>query len=106
MRELNAGDMAVIQDTVRILAGNDPAPDVKIGAMKLIMVERALVGWSLEVSCTPSSIRNLDPRVFEAIFKIINGGDEAATEAPDFPEEQSSSDRPSSLPTDPSPPTP
>jgi hypothetical protein len=95
LRELNAGDMATIQDTVRVTSeGDEVSPELRIGAMKLAMVTAAVVSWTLEVPATPNSIRALDSTVFEAIFKIVNGG----TGTPLG--KQSSNGKPTNLPTE------
>lgn len=73
LRPLNAGDRAALEDTIRMEAG-DSNPQVLLGTMRRLTVERALVGWSLEVSPTPETIKSLNPDVFEQIFEHVNMG--------------------------------
>jgi len=78
VRALNSGDQAVIQDSIKMSIGDNPEPDIKIGAFRLLMVERALVSWSLDLPVSPNTIRQLEPSVFEQIFNIVNGSEEEA----------------------------
>jgi hypothetical protein len=73
IRELNAGDQAAIQDSIRMRVGDNPEPEIRIGAFKLLMVEKALVSWSLDLGVSPSTIRQLTPAVFEQVFDHVNG---------------------------------
>jgi hypothetical protein len=72
IRKLNAGDTAAIQDTIRMTLGEKPDAEFKLGEFRLLMVERALVAWSLPKPVTPMTIRALEPDVFEQIFNIVN----------------------------------
>lgn len=69
---LNAGDQVAIQDSIRMQIGEDASPEARIGSLKLLIVERALVGWSLDVAPTRNTIERLNPEVFEQIFQLAN----------------------------------
>lgn len=73
--ELNAGDLVGIQDSIRVTQdeNDDMSPEFLLGTMKMLQVEKALVGWSLDGTPTANTIANLDPRVFEQIATIVNG---------------------------------
>jgi hypothetical protein len=79
LRQLDAGAQAEIQDTlvVRLAQeagqGEDVDVDVqaKMGTLKLITVEKAIVRWTLPVDVTPAVIRQLHPKVLEQIFTAI-----------------------------------
>jgi hypothetical protein len=82
LRPLNAGDRAELEDTVQIEAGEQredgeeavPRTTVRMGLMKLLTVERAVVEWGLPVSPTRETIRRLDPEVLDAIFALVSFG--------------------------------
>lgn len=69
LRPLNAGDTAAFSDTIAMTMGEEPS--IRLGSLRLMMVERAVVSWSLEVAPSRSTIERLDPRVFEQIFQAI-----------------------------------
>jgi hypothetical protein len=79
IRPLNAGDQVAIQDTIRVLIGDEAEPEVNIGTMKLLIVERALAGWSLDLALNRNTISALKPEIFEQIYRLANGGEPTAS---------------------------
>lgn len=82
LRPLDAGDRAELQDTMRMeLAaeeGSDEGritPEMKMGSMRMLTVERAVVSWTLPgPGPTRASVRSLHPDVFEKIFESVQWG--------------------------------
>jgi hypothetical protein len=74
LRRFDAGARAVLEDTVRLTAGEDATAEVLLGTMRLITVEQAIVTWTLPVSPTKDSIRKLQPKVFDQIYAAIDVG--------------------------------
>lgn len=70
IRQLNAGDVASIHDSIRL--STDAEPEVKLGAFRFAMVEAALVSWSLPEDLTPNTLRQLEPIVFDQIYQAVN----------------------------------
>lgn len=86
LRPLNAGDQAMFSDTIAMTG--DQEPSVRLGSLRLLMVERAIVSWTLDVSPTRASIEQLTIPVFEQIFEAVNAG-----ESPPLDEKPSQSKR-------------
>ena len=74
LRPLTAGDVAVLNE-IRLNAGGGGA--IALGEAKLLAVERALVGWSLPQAITRDTIAQLNPLVFEEIYRLVDGGEGA-----------------------------
>lgn len=73
IRKLTAGDLAGIQDSIRLsMEGDNPTPEVQIGIFRMMIVEKSLVDWSLDTPVSPNTIRMLNPLVFEQIFALCN----------------------------------
>lgn len=83
LRPLNAGDRAMLEDTVQLQAESGD-PQVLLGTMKRLTVERAVVDWTLPLAATPETLRSLHPDVFEQIFSFVSFGS-----VPAEPEEES-----------------
>jgi len=72
LRPLNAGDQATIQDSIALSSEGEAS--AKLGTLKRLMVERAVVNWGLDVSPTPNTLADLEPSVFEQIFAEVRTG--------------------------------
>lgn len=103
LRPLMAGDKADIQDEVRIsLAGGDNeddedggganAAELRIGAQRILVVSRAIVGWTLPKAVSVSAVRSLNPKVFDQIYAEVSWGKipAAPEETPETPLDESS----------------
>lgn len=76
LRPLNAGDRAEFNE-IKVLAEGDGA--IQTGRIQLLMVERAVVDWTLEQdgSKLPISveiIRQLEPSVFDQLYEHVSFG--------------------------------
>jgi hypothetical protein len=70
-RVLNAGDMAAIQDLMRMSFGDDDNHDAAllIGTMRQLTVQKAVVDWTIPgPKPTPESIAQLEPDVFDQLY--------------------------------------
>jgi hypothetical protein len=82
LRPLNSGDRTELEDNVRMEVGNEEAtPQMLLGTMRRMTVERAIVGWTLEEDVNTMTIRRLNPGVFEQIFAAITFGNVPAEQA-------------------------
>jgi hypothetical protein len=92
LRPLNAGDTAMFSDSIAMTNEDDEvAMSVRLGTLRMLMVERAVVAWGLEVSPTPETIRQLHPKVFEQIFQHIDAGEDSPLEEDEVEETSSES---------------
>jgi len=77
IRPMNAGDQVAIQDSIRmsIAADGDGIEDAELraGTYRRMLVERLLVGWSLDVPLTPNTLDKLDPRIYNQIAELCSG---------------------------------
>jgi hypothetical protein len=82
LRPLNAGAAAAIEDTIAMEIGENeqPVASVRLGRLKLLHVQHAVVSWSLPVSPTAETIARLHPDVLNAIFADIRRGSVPARE--------------------------
>lgn len=81
LRPLNAGDVAAMNE----LKLSGEGASLALGEVKLLTVERALVGWSLGREITPDTIRQLNPLVFEQIHALVDIGGGADGTGPPTP---------------------
>lgn len=67
-RRLNAGDLAEIQDSLRVLEDSGDTT-LAIGTMRQLTVQKAVVNWTIP-GPKPSveAIAQLDPKVFEQVY--------------------------------------
>lgn len=79
LRPLNAGDRAMLEDSVALSEGD---VSVKMGTMRLMTMERAIVNWGLSLSPTRSTIEALHPEVFEQIFNYVSFGEIPEDDSP------------------------
>lgn len=97
LRPLNAGDMAILNE----LRLEQDGASIQLGTVKLKTVQLALVGWSLQDNgsvkpITPDTIKQLNPFVFDQIYRLVDVGEgangsgpppPAASEPPDSPQD-------------------
>jgi hypothetical protein len=81
LRPLNAGDRAELQDLVRMQfssqdddTADETSAALRVGAMQLLTLERAIVEWSLPSPPSPVTIRQLHPEVFSQIYAEVSWG--------------------------------
>jgi hypothetical protein len=78
MRVLNSGDKAEVEDTQGVIMSEDgesATPDMRMGAMKHLIVNRAVVNWTLPVPPpTPALIASLPSGIFDQIFALTTFG--------------------------------
>jgi hypothetical protein len=77
LRPLNAGDRAEFNE-IKVLAEGDGA--IQTGRIQLLMVERAVVDWTLEqdgakLPISSEIIRQLEPAVFDQLYDHVSFGD-------------------------------
>lgn len=77
LRPLNAGDRAEFNE-IKVLAEGDGA--IQTGRIQLLMVERAVVDWTLEqdgskLPISSEIIRQLEPSVFDQLYEHVSFGD-------------------------------
>lgn len=84
LRPLNAGDRAELQE-MRIGAGDDGEGEgrVSLARQQVHAVQLALVAWSLPQAVSPETIAQLDPRVFDGIYKHVSFGNPKADDPED-----------------------
>lgn len=72
IRRMNAGDQVAIQDSIRMNVNEDGIEDAEIraGTYRKMLVERLLVAWSLPLPVTPTTLDQLDPRIYNAIAEL------------------------------------
>lgn len=75
MRPLNAGDRAELQE-LRLVEGEDGEGEgrIHIARQQLHAVRLALAAWSIDTPITADTIAQLDPRVFDQIYKHVSFG--------------------------------
>lgn len=86
LRPLNAGDMALLNE----LRLEQDGASIQLGAVKLRTVQLALVGWSLQENgtlkpITPDTIKQLNPFVFDQIYRLVDVGEGANGSGPPSP---------------------
>lgn len=99
LRPLNSGDKSDLEDTVRMIAAEngDLTPELKVGTMKRLTVERAVQSWTLPgPTPTAATIAALNPHIFEQIFALCTFSNE--------PPERFDEDGNEIEPSDPTPP--
>lgn len=77
LRPLNAGDRAEFNE-IKVLAEGDGS--IQTGRIQLLMVERALVDWTLQqdgakLPISSEIIRQLEPSVFDQLYEHVSFGD-------------------------------
>jgi hypothetical protein len=86
LRPLNAGDMALLNE----LRLEQDGASIQLGTVKLRTVELALVGWSLQDNgsvkpITVDTIKQLNPFVFDQIYRLVDVGEGANGSGPPQP---------------------
>lgn len=78
MRPLNAGHQAQLLDQLAVEESGDSVLErPRIGTMKLLLVNAAVVKWTLSQPPTPDTIAQLRPDLFEQLYdKARFAGDE------------------------------
>lgn len=82
-RPLNAGDRAELNE-IRLLSNEDGSGSGKLepGRMQILAVARAVVSWTIPgPGPSEESIQQLDPRVFDELYKNVSFGNPPAEEA-------------------------
>ncbi len=76
MRPLHAGDRAELQDLTRMSMGDEEnSAELRLGAMQLITLERAIINWTLPSPPTGVTIRQLHPEIYDQIYEYVSWGD-------------------------------
>lgn len=96
LRPLNAGDRAELQDLTRMSGGDDGGAELRLGAMQLVTLKRAIVDWTLPEPTTAEAIAGLHPDVFDAIYEYVSWG-----AVPPEPEQPEKAENPTSAPSEP-----
>lgn len=73
-KPLAAGDRAILQDLTRMSTGDDQSAELRLGAMQVITVDRAVVQWTLPLAKTRLTIEALHPDLFDQIFEYVSWG--------------------------------
>lgn len=78
LRLLNAGDKAEVEDQQQVRVDADEetvTPEMRMGSMKHLIVNRALVSWTLPLPPpTEAIVASLDDGIFQQLFALASFG--------------------------------
>lgn len=75
LRPLNAGDRAELQEMQIVDDGEGGGEGkVSLARQQVRAMQLALVAWSLPEALSPDTIAQLEPKVFDAIYKHVSFG--------------------------------